>query len=369
LESSTKGIDVARKNPVGKLAETALSTLKAPKAAAEKVVDQAKGTVALGRTVAETAGSVAGSVVSKAAGRARPAEEPTTEARRPTSTSRAGLRAVPEVNEPAHTQPSAKRSADSPKKHGDVLDTPSKAKKAKKAKKDAPKESAAGKRASVKAPAKTTTKKAPAKKAPVKKATGDAAPTPTRVPTEPDVAAKKAAEQARAKTTPAKKATTKKSSAKTAPTKNVTATPADVADVVEQSGPASTGAAPAKKTTGTSATSKKTAAKTSSPGAKLPARPAPAKEAPAKEAPAKKAPAKEAPPSKAAEAPTSDGDDVTTPAGTTAASAGTNPDTGDTGLTQPGTEPLVDPATVKSVASESEQLRQAAENARVTGRR
>ncbi len=51
---------MARKNPVGKLAETALSTLKDPKAAAGKVVDQAKGTVALGRMVADTAGAMVG---------------------------------------------------------------------------------------------------------------------------------------------------------------------------------------------------------------------------------------------------------------------------------------------------------------------
>ena len=53
------------KNPVGKLAETAISTLKNPIGAAGKVVDQAKGTVALGKVVAETAGSV----VVRAAGR------------------------------------------------------------------------------------------------------------------------------------------------------------------------------------------------------------------------------------------------------------------------------------------------------------
>ena len=58
---------MAPKNPVGKLAETALSTIKDPKAAAGKVVEQAKGTAAMGRTVAEHVGRAA---VSKAAGTA-----------------------------------------------------------------------------------------------------------------------------------------------------------------------------------------------------------------------------------------------------------------------------------------------------------
>ena len=40
---------------------------------------------------------------------------------------------------------------------------------------------------------------------------------------------------------------------------------------------------------------------------------------------------------------------------------GINPDTTETDLHQPGTEPLMDPATVKAVASESEMLRRAAD--------
>jgi len=50
-----------------------------------------------------------------------------------------------------------------------------------------------------------------------------------------------------------------------------------------------------------------------------------------------------------------------TPSGIPAAGEGFNPDTTDTDLHQPGTEPLMDPATVKSVASESEVLRRAAD--------
>jgi hypothetical protein len=56
-----------------------------------------------------------------------------------------------------------------------------------------------------------------------------------------------------------------------------------------------------------------------------------------------------------------DGPDVETPVGTTGAGKGTNPDTGDTDLQQPGTEPLMDPSLTKSVRAESETLRRAAD--------
>jgi hypothetical protein len=102
---------------------------------------------------------------------------------------------------------------------------------------------------------------------------------------------------------------------------------------------------------------------------------APAKKAAAKKAPARKAPTKKAPSAQAAvlapalglseaevEAELTDtADDITTPSGIPAAGEGFNPDTTDTDLHQPGTEPLMDPATVKSVASESEVLRRAAD--------
>jgi hypothetical protein len=55
------------------------------------------------------------------------------------------------------------------------------------------------------------------------------------------------------------------------------------------------------------------------------------------------------------------GPDVTTPVGTTAADEGHNPDTGETDLQQPDTPPLMDDSTAKSVMSESETLRKAAE--------
>jgi hypothetical protein len=54
-------------------------------------------------------------------------------------------------------------------------------------------------------------------------------------------------------------------------------------------------------------------------------------------------------------------EDVTTPAGTTGAGRGYNPDTTETDLYQPETEPLMDPATTKAVASESATLQRAAD--------
>lgn len=106
--------------------------------------------------------------------------------------------------------------------------------------------------------------------------------------------------------------------------------------------------------------------------APAPARKAPAKKAAAKKAPAKKAPAKKAPSKQAAvlapalglsedevEAITDDG--PVTPSGIPAAGEGVNPDTTETDLHQPGTEPLMDPATVKAAVSESEMMRRAAD--------
>jgi len=53
--------------------------------------------------------------------------------------------------------------------------------------------------------------------------------------------------------------------------------------------------------------------------------------------------------------------DVPTPAGTTGADEAYDPDAGRTDLDQPGTEPLLDPSTAKSVRSESETLRRASD--------
>jgi hypothetical protein len=53
--------------------------------------------------------------------------------------------------------------------------------------------------------------------------------------------------------------------------------------------------------------------------------------------------------------------DIETPVGTTGADVGSNPDTTEADLQQPGTEPLLDPATAKAVRSEAETLRKAAD--------
>jgi hypothetical protein len=53
--------------------------------------------------------------------------------------------------------------------------------------------------------------------------------------------------------------------------------------------------------------------------------------------------------------------DVETPVGTTGAGEGYNPDTTETDLQQPGTEPLMDPSLTKKVKSETDTLGRAAE--------
>lgn len=167
---------MARKNPLGKLVDTAVDALKNPVGAAGKVVGTARGTASLGKLAAEqvtkaaasTAFGAAGAVAERAGVR-KPSARTTESAPEPTSP--ADLRPVPSVNEPAHPPvdqgSQAARTAST---------TASKA---------------PAKRADGSAPA---GKKAPAKKAPAKKAT---------------------AKKATAKKTTAKK-TTKKATSKTA---------------------------------------------------------------------------------------------------------------------------------------------------------
>ena len=54
------------------------------------------------------------------------------------------------------------------------------------------------------------------------------------------------------------------------------------------------------------------------------------------------------------------GEELRTPSGITAAGVGHNPDTTETDLVQPGTEPLMDPALTKAVKAETDTLRKAA---------
>ena len=100
------------------------------------------------------------------------------------------------------------------------------------------------------------------------------------------------------------------------------------------------------------------------------ARKAPASKAAAKKTPPKKATRKKAPSARAAtvapalsepEQAVIGAEEVLTPSGIPAADEAHNPDTTDTDLHQPGTEPLMDPATVKAVRSEAEVMQRAAD--------
>jgi hypothetical protein len=102
---------------------------------------------------------------------------------------------------------------------------------------------------------------------------------------------------------------------------------------------ASATAAPAKKATATKARPRKTAAK-KAPSARA-----------ATVGPALSEAAREA----------IEDDELRTPSGIPAADEGHNPDTAETDLHQPGTEPLMDPATVKSAKSHAEVMQRAAD--------
>jgi hypothetical protein len=289
---------VAPKNPIGRLADSAISSIKDPLGTAGKVVEQAKGTAALGKMVAEQVGKsaiskatgTAGAVVGRASGRKPSADKGDIA---DVTTEGASLRSVPDVNEPAHTtKPSAERAAESTKQHGDPMRKPA---------------------------ARTAAKKAPAQK------------------------------------TAAKKAPAKRPAAKTP-----VPSPKDVAEVVEAAvaeDPTKTAAQPVKKST----------AKRTAPGDKLPTKKGPSTQQPGvkkvagKTVAGKKVAGKKAAPKTAEQVATAQGDAVTTPVGTPGAGKGRNPDTAERDLNQPGTEGIVDEATVKAVASEAKTMRKAAE--------
>ncbi|WP_395691949.1 hypothetical protein [Nocardioides sp.] len=180
------------------------------------------------------------------------------------------------------------------------------------------------------APVEVPAKKAPAKKAPAKQA--PATQTAVRPPVT-DVATEMVKEQAAHQPVPAPEEAPQSPIDAAADPAHVDATPADVAKKVAKKAPAA-----------------KSVAK------KAPAKKAPAKKAPAKKAttstPSAKLPARKRPAAKSAAEVVED-TSVQTPVGTTGADVATNPSTAETDLQQPGTEPLVDPATVKAVASEA----------------
>lgn len=121
----------------------------------------------------------------------------------------------------------------------------------------------------------------------------------------------------------------------TVPDESAVSAPAPTASAVK---------APARKTAAKKAAAKKTAA-------------AKARKAPSKQA-AVLAPALGLSEDEV-EAITDDG--PVTPSGIPAAGEGVNPDTTETDLHQPGTEPIMDPATVKAAVSEAEIMRRAAD--------
>ena len=328
---------MARTNPLGLIKDVALGTLLHPVGTAGKAVEQAKGTAAIGRLVAgqvaRTAASAAAGTVGTVARRAGVSSADEQEAGTPaTARSTRGveptLRPVPTVNEPAHTSaPAARRgrkaaSPESTKNHGDQLAAVTKA-----------------------------VKKAPAKKTPAKKAVE--APVANKAVEAPPVQPVKAT-AAKAPTKKAAKKTAKKTAGsdtdlttKKTPAKKLAAqglddvTPADVAKVAKKT--------PTKKTTPvtpvTEPAAKKTAKKTAKKATKKADGQAPTT-------------ATQDAPRTASEVANEEGPEFTTPVGTTAAGESALPNTD---LQQPGTEPLMDPATVKAVKSETETLQRAAD--------
>lgn len=87
---------MARKNPLDKLAEKALGTIKDPRSTADRLYTQAKGAGSLARQVADRVGRTAVAKASETAGTL--AER---RAARRASRRGPGLRPVPDVNEPA----------------------------------------------------------------------------------------------------------------------------------------------------------------------------------------------------------------------------------------------------------------------------
>src|SRR4051794_30545247 len=307
--TSSEGRHVARTKPLGMIKDVTLGTLLHPVGTAGKAVEQAKGTAEIGRLVAgqvaRTAASAAvgtvGGLARRAGGSGAAGPTPSTPATgRSTRGDEPNLRPVPTVNEPAHTPAPAPRRS-----------------------KEASRESIKNHGDQLE-PVTKAAKKVPAKKTP----------------------AKKSAEAPVAKKAPAKKTRAKKAAKKTAgsdtdlPTKKTAAKklaaeglddvpPADVAKVAKKT--------PTKQTTPVTPVAE--------PAAKKSAEQVPATAA-------------EDRPRTASEVANEEGPEYTTPVGTPAAGQSALPNTD---LQQPGTEPLMDPSTVKAVKSEAETMQRAAD--------
>jgi len=118
-------MNVAPKNPIGRLADTAVNSVRDPRGTAEKVLEQAKGTLALGKMVAEQVSRSAAQKASGAAGslvghRSRTKPVPKHAANAPRASSPATLRPVPNLNEAGLT-PEESRADGPAKQHGDPL--------------------------------------------------------------------------------------------------------------------------------------------------------------------------------------------------------------------------------------------------------
>lgn len=160
---------------------------------------------------------------------------------------------------------------------------------------------------------------------------------PTPPPTDtgrPAPAAKAPGAKAPAKKASATKTTAKKSPAKKAAAKKGTPVPPPVPDPV--------------------------AAAEEAVQREMAAQPAPPEVTTEPSAPAAKADADEVG-RDAAEVRAAEEREVTTPVGTTGADVARNPDTAETDLQQPGTEPLMDPSTTKAVKTETERAARAAD--------
>ncbi|HEU5036338.1 MAG TPA: hypothetical protein VFT70_05000 [Nocardioides sp.] len=223
---------MATKSPLQKLQHTVVGTVKAithPVGTAGKAVEQARGTVSLGRTVAGQVGKTAVGAVTSRLGHGGPATPAKVQEVVPESP--ASLRSVPET--PVTQTPPAKKPA------------------------------------AKKAPAKN----APAKKAPPKKAPATTkSTTPTRSPVT-DVATELVKEQAAHQPVQEAPPAPESPIDAAAAAVEVEATPADVAKKVAKKAPAKKAAtkAAAKKTPPRK-TAKKSAPRPSTPSAKLPAR-------------------------------------------------------------------------------------------------
>ena len=104
-----KGFNMARKNPLDKIAEKALSSIKDPRSTADRVYTQAKGAGSMARQVA---GRVGRAAMAKAAETAGTLAE--RRAARRASRRGPGLRPVPDVNEPAGPVQDFQRTAPAP---------------------------------------------------------------------------------------------------------------------------------------------------------------------------------------------------------------------------------------------------------------